>query len=113
MSPTFYSILHVFSMLAVIGGTFYAIAAPAETRKSTLAMTGVASLLALIAGVGLMHKLGYAWNGWAIVKIACWLGLSALGGFAYRRRSVCPCVYKGIALGLALVALIMVYLKPF
>lgn len=113
MSPTFYSILHVFSMITVIGGTFYAIAAPAETRKSTLAITGIASLLALIAGVGLMHKLGYAWSGWTFVKIACWLGLSALGGIAYRRRSVCPCIYKGIVLGLTLIALVMVYQKPF
>ncbi len=113
MSPTFYSILHVFSLLALFGGTFYAISAPAETRKKTLALTGVASLLMLIAGVGLMHKLGYAWTGWVFVKIVCWLGLSALAGIAYRRRSVGPCVYKGIALGLGLVALVMVYAKPF
>lgn len=112
MSPTIYHILHVISLLALYGSTFYAFAAPAESRKATLALGGVASLLMLISGVGLMHKLGYAWTGWVIVKIVCWLGLSALGGIGYRRRGAVGAL-KGTALGLAAVAVVMVYTKPF
>lgn len=112
MSPTVYYIIHVISLLALFGGTFYAFAAPAETKKKTLMVTGIASLLMLISGVGLLHKLGYGFPGWAIVKLVCWLGLSALGGIGYRRRG-CPCVLKAIALVLAAVAVVVVYTKPF
>jgi uncharacterized membrane protein SirB2 len=112
MSATFYHILHVISLLALYGGTFYAFAAPTETRKQTLALTGIASLLMIISGVGLMHKMGLAWSGWVFVKIACWLGLSALGGIGYRRRGAVGTLIV-TALGLAVIAVIMVYTKPF
>lgn len=110
MSPTFYYILHVFSVLTLTGYTFYAFAAPAETRKKVMMITGISSLVALIAGVGLMHKLGYAWSGWPIVKIACWLGLSALAGIGYRRRGAAP-VLLAVAVALVFVAVFSVYKK--
>ena len=112
MSSTTYSIIHVIALLVLNGGTFFAFAAQPETRKKTLMLTGIASLLMVISGVGLMHKLGYAWTGWVFVKLVCWLGLSALGGIAYRKRGLVP-VLKGVALGLVTLAVIMVYTKPF
>jgi uncharacterized membrane protein SirB2 len=112
MSPTVYHILHVISLLALYGGTFYAFAAPAETRKATLALTGVASLLMLISGFGLLAKLQLGFPGWVIVKLVCWLGLSALGGIGYRRRGAIGAL-KGTAFGLAAAAVFMVYARPF
>lgn len=112
MSPTVYHIIHVISLLALYGGTFYAFAAPAETRKATLALTGVASLLMLISGFGLLAKLQLGFPVWVIVKLVCWLGLSALGGIGYRRRGAIGAL-KGTAFGLAAVAVVMVYTKPF
>ncbi|MBW8780539.1 MAG: hypothetical protein JF599_01440 [Verrucomicrobia bacterium] len=112
MSPTFYSILHVSSLLALFGGTFFAFAGAPETRRRTLIFTGVASLLMLVSGVGLLHKLGYGFPGWAMVKLVCWLGLSSLAGIGYRRRG-CPCALKLIALVLGVTAVVMVYTKPF
>ena len=56
MSPTTYHILHVSSLLVLFGYTFYAFAAPAETRKRVLVITGIASLLVLIGGFGLITK---------------------------------------------------------
>jgi hypothetical protein len=112
MSPAFYSILHVVSVLALTGYTFYAFAAPPETRKRVMMITGIASLLALVAGFGLQAKLGYGWPGWLIVKIICWLGLSALAGFGYRRRGAAGAL-AAVALLLALVAVVMVYTRPF
>ena len=50
--------------------------------------------------------------GWLIVKIVCWLGLSALAGFGYRRRGAAGTL-SVIAIVLALVAIVMVYTKPF
>ncbi len=112
MSPTVYHIIHVLSLLVLFGGTFYAFAAPAETRKKTLMVTGIASLLMLISGVGLLHKMHYGFPVWAIVKVVCWLGLSALAGIGYRRRGI-ACTLKLIAFALAVVAVVMVYVKPF
>ena len=50
--------------------------------------------------------------GWLIVKLACWLGLSALAGFGYRRRGAAGTLMI-VAVLLAFIAVVMVYTKPF
>ena len=112
MSPTVYHILHVSSLFVLFGYTFYAFAAPAETRKRVLIITGIASLLVLIGGFGLISKLLVGFPGWIIVKIVCWLGLSALVGMAYKRRAQAN-ILMLVTLALAITAVLMVYLKPF
>lgn len=114
MSPSFYHVIHVFSMAALVGYSFYAFGSPApETKKRVMMVTGIAALAMIVAGVGLIHKLGYSWgSGWIWVKIGCLLGLSALPGMAYRRREKAG-TFIVIALVLVLVALAMVYFKPF
>lgn len=112
MSPTVYYILHVTSVLVLTGYTFYAFAAPPESKKGVMMITGIASLLALVAGFGLQAKLQVGFPGWLIVKLVCWLGLSALAGIGYRRRGAAG-VLGVIATVLALVAVVMVYTKPF
>jgi hypothetical protein len=113
MSPSFYHVVHVFSIVALIGYGFYAYALPTpETKKRVMMITGLAALLALISGFGLLHVMGYEMKGWVIVKMLCWLGLAALPGIAYRRRERAG-TFIVIALLLALIALTMVYYKPF
>lgn len=114
MSPSFYHVIHVFSLAALIGYSFYAFALPApETKKRVMMVTGIASLLMLVAGFGLIHAMGYSMkSGWIWVKFACWLGLSALPGLAYRRREKAG-LFIVIALVLVLIAVAMVYYKPF
>ena len=108
MSPTVYHIIHVFSLLVLTGGAFYGFAGPAETKKKVMMFTGIASVLMLISGVGLMHKLGFAWVGWPLVKVVSWLGLSALAGIGYRKREKAP-LFIAIILLLVLAALYAVY----
>lgn len=112
MSPTFYSILHVGTILLLTGWTFYAFAAAPETRKGVMMITGILSLLALVAGFGLQAKLQVGWPGWLIVKMVCWLGLSALAGFGYRKRQAAG-VLTVVASVLVLVAVTMVYTRAF
>lgn len=112
MSPAFYHVVHVVSVLVLTGYTFYAFAAPPETRKKVMIITGVASLLALVGGFGLQAKLAVGWPGWFIVKLVCWLGLSALAGIGYRRRGAAGTLAI-IAVVLAFVAVLMVYARPF
>ena len=111
MSPTLYYVVHVFSVFVLTGYTFYAFAAPAESKKKVMMITGIASLLALIAGFGLLAKVhNNQFAPWVIVKIVCWLGLSALAGIGYRRRGA-VCVLKAVALALVLVAVVAAYTK--
>jgi CDP-diglyceride synthetase len=113
MSPVVYQFLHVFSLLVLTGYTFYAFAAPAETRKKVLMITGIASLVMVVSGFGLISKLyGNQFAGWMIVKMVCWLGLSALAGIGYRRREKAK-VFAAVALALVFIAVYMVYNKPF
>ncbi len=114
MNPVYYHILHVFALLVLTAQTFAAFANPApENRKQTLIITGLASLLMVASGFGLLSKL-YANHlaPWVFVKIGCWLLFSALAGIAYRRPHLRG---KLAVIGFAalLVALVMVYAKPF
>lgn len=112
MSPTIYHILHVSSLLVLFGYTFYAFAAPAETKKRVMMIAGIASLVMLVSGFGLLAKLHLGFPGWVIVKLVCWLGISALGGMAYRKRDKAG-LFMLLALVLAITAVAMVYVKPF
>ncbi len=112
MSPTFYHILHLVSLFVLAGYTFYAFAAAPETRKRVMMITGIASILALVGGFGLQAKLAIGWPGWIVVKLVCWLGLSALAGFGYRRRGAAGTLAI-VAIALVLVAVVMVYTRPF
>lgn len=114
MNPSFYHILHVFSLFVLTAHTYMAFANPApENRKRTMMITGIASLLVLISGFGLISKLySNHFAGWMIVKLVCWLALSALAGLAYRKVAMRG-LLSFLGLALLLIALVMVYLKPF
>jgi uncharacterized membrane protein SirB2 len=112
MNPLYYYLLHIFALFVLTAHTFMAFGNPdPANRKQTLMITGIASLLALVGGFGLMAKLHpheYS-AGWVIVKLFCWLGLSALGGIVYRRPHLRGKL-AAVALALILVALFMVYI---
>ena len=112
MSLNTYLVLHLSSIIVLLGYTFYAFAAPGETRKRVLMITGVAALLVLVTGFGMLHRLRLGFPAWAMVKLGCWLGLSATGGLAYRRRALADLV-RIIAFVLAITAVAMVYVRPF
>ncbi|KXU37384.1 hypothetical protein AXK12_01930 [Cephaloticoccus capnophilus] len=105
-------ILHVFAVFVLIGTTFFACAGPAETRKRVLMWSGIASLVVLLTGFRLWQGLYGMAGMWAVVKLVCWLGLSAFGGVAYRRREKAK-LWLRLTLVFAAIALVMVYLKPF
>lgn len=106
-------VLHVASVLILFAFTFYAFAAPAETRKKVMIWTGVANLLILLTGIRMWQGLyGFHPLGWVIVKIVGWLFLAALAGLAYRRREKAG-LWSGLAIVVGLIAVIMVYAQPF
>jgi ABC-type transport system involved in cytochrome c biogenesis permease subunit len=105
-------VVHVASVVVLIAYTFFAFAGAPETRKRVMAITGVATLLVLLTGIRMWQgKYGFAPMAWVIVKLVCWLGLSALTGLAYRRRQQTNALMV-VALLLAVIALVMVYYRP-
>ncbi len=112
MNLATYHVLHLSSIIVLVGYTFYAFAAPAETRKRVVMITGVAALLTLISGFAMLGKLHLGFPGWVAVKLVCWLGLSVMVSFAYRRRAQAD-AFMLIALVLAITAVAMVFVRPF
>jgi hypothetical protein len=60
----------------------------------------------------MLAKLHLGFPHWVAVKVACWLGLSAMVSFAYRKRASAD-LFMLIALVLAITAVAMVYVRPF
>jgi uncharacterized membrane protein SirB2 len=114
MNPSFYHLLHLFSLFVLTAHTYMAFANPdPANRKRTMMITGIASLLVLISGFGLFAKLYQnQWMGWIVVKLFCWLGFTALAGIAYRKSHLRG-LLSFLGLTMILIALVMVYLKPF
>ncbi len=113
MSILTYQLIHVISLLLLTAASFYALGAPTpERRKKSLMITGILSLLTLVGGFGLLARFDYGWPGWIIVKVVCWVVLSAMAGLAYRKpKSTCTLAMIG-SLAIA-VAVFMVYKRPF
>ena len=111
---TFYKLLHIFALIVQTAHTFMAFANPeAANRARTLIVTGIASLLMLITGFGMLaiEKIPFS-SGWVIVKFVCWLGLGSLAGVVYRKAHLRG-LLSFISLTLILVALVMVLFRPF
>ena len=116
MNPHEINLLHVVHVAAVvilIAYTFLGFAGTPDTRKRVLVMTGIASLLILLTGIRMWQGMfAFKMMGWILVKGFCWLVLSALTGVAYRKREKVGALTV-IVLGLTVVALVMVYHRPF
>jgi len=110
MNPAYYYVLHVFSLVVLTAQTYMALANPdPANRKQTLIITGVAALLMLVSGFGLVARVyGGHLHPWMFVKLACWLGFSAIAGLAYRRQQLRG-VLSVVGLGCLLAALWTVY----
>jgi hypothetical protein len=112
MSQTTLLVIHLSSIFVLLGYTFYAFAAPAETRKRVMMITGVATLVVLMTGGAMLGKMHLGFPGWAIVKFVCALGLGCMGSFAFRRRAQAD-AFMLVTLALAITAVAMVYVRPF
>lgn len=114
MSPQIYYLVHVFSGFLLLALTFYACAsADPKGRKPMLMITGILSLLIIVAGFGLPPSLGWEEMPlWMFLKIIPWLILSSLAGLAYRKPGM-RSIWMGIAALCVLAALFLVYTRPF
>ena len=122
MSYAFYKIVHVFGiamMLIALGGVFVHAANESDkranvVRKAVLILHGIGSILVLVAGFGLLAKLGEVsgFPSWLWPKLIIWLVLSGLVAVPYRSRSLAKVLLFLTPL-LVLLAAFFAVQKPF
>ncbi len=111
MKTQIYQVVHIVSMILLTAFIFQAFANPdPKNKKRTMMITGILSLLMLIGGFGLLAVMKLGFPIWIIVKVVCWLGLSAMAGFAYRKPDKIPAL-TGVTIILILVAVSTVYFR--
>ena len=74
-SYEFYKVTHLFCIILFAGLIGFSFATNAPS-KGTKILTGVISLLILVAGMGLLARIGGGWPGWVIAKLILWLTLA-------------------------------------
>lgn len=120
MSYLFYKVLHligVFMVMISLGGLVLVHALGGERasswRRIGLMTNGMGLLLALVAGFGLIAKLGYAlpWPGWVFAKVVIWILFALLAVMARRTAGSALVWWLSILAG-ALAAYLAIY-KPF
>lgn len=122
MSYAFYKILHVAAALVVFaalgGACLHAMQGGGREgstgRGLVNAVHGVALFASLVAGFGLLARLGMAtgWPGWVWAKLALWLLLGGVLVLPYRK----PQWARGLLLTLPILGLAAAWLaiaKPF
>jgi hypothetical protein len=111
--PAIFHVLHLVFLFLLFGLSFSALADPRpERRKKMLMYSGISSLVVFLAGFALLGYLSIGFPGWIIVKLICWLVLSALAGLAFRLRESTEKL-QAIAIACVLIAVTMVYFRPF
>lgn len=113
MQIEIFHILHVSCAVMLVAINFWAFASPKpEQKRQLMKWSGIASLGAVVGGFGLQGMLHVGFPGWLVIKIICWLGLSAIAGFAYRHPERVG-TYVKLTIALAVLAVSAVYLRPF
>ncbi|RMH68929.1 MAG: hypothetical protein D6685_01670 [Bacteroidetes bacterium] len=120
MSYTFYKVLHLLGVMMVflaLGGALVRSRLPEQTAswKKLIAIThGVGLLVLLVAGFGLLARLGVFWPmpAWALLKIVIWLLVGGLIALINRKPDSGP-VWWYLTLVLGLLAAYLALYKPF
>ena len=119
MDPNFYQVLHIvgISMVFLGYGALLArsMAAPenVSVRKLGSITSGIGLLLILVAGFGLVAKLGYNYTEtWILVKFVIWLLLGGLIVLINRKPQLAMLLWC-LLIALSAIAAIMVYVVRF
>jgi hypothetical protein len=119
MSYEFYKVLHVLGisliLLALGGITMHTINGGTKEnntiRKKAMMAHGIGLLLVLVAGFGMLAKMGiHGFPTWVVIKAIIWLALGAFAALAYKREFA-PKVLVSLPI-LVVVATLIAQVKP-
>ncbi|MFT6070166.1 MAG: putative membrane protein SirB2 [Bacteriovoracaceae bacterium] len=117
MSYEFYKIVHYITLFIFVSGLSISFLAENPPKLAKI-LTGISSIIILVAGMGLIAKglnigHGEGWPGWLHAKITIW-AIVAIGGPIASKRLTS---HRGLALSVLLVlmfvAIAMAVTKPF
>lgn len=121
MSYEFYKILHIigaFTLLLALGGLTLHImnggTRQYPRRRFIMIMHGIALLISLVAGFGLLARLGLTLTmpGWAMAKLLIWFLLGVIPAVIYRKTQMAM-LFWFLILALAGAAAWLAIIKPF
>jgi hypothetical protein len=118
MSYEFYKILHLAGLVALFASLGALAVVPADRRKPFMAVHGTATLIMLVAGFGLLARLGLNFGGnstsnihWVYGKIVIWLLLGAVPVVLKRKPNLASTML-GVSILLGVLAALLAILKP-
>ncbi len=89
MTYEIYKVIHLLAILVMVAGL--AVGYYSTQPKHIKIITGISSLLVLVAGMGLLARLGVGhgqgFPGWVVAKIVIWLIMSITGPVFAKRLS--------------------------
>jgi hypothetical protein len=119
MDPNFYQVLHIIGIAMVFLGygalLARSMAAPENVpvRKLGSMTSGIGLVLILVAGFGLISKLGYNFSSpWLIAKMVIWLALGGLILLINRKPNLAVMLWW-LLIALGGIAASMVYIVRF
>ena len=122
LSYEIYKLLHLFGIIMLfvsIGGVMlYALNGGTKadnTWRKTAAIThGIGLVFVLVAGFGLLARVGisWPWPGWVFVKLIIWLVLGGVTGLIYKLGPTGKGLWYVVIL-LGVIAAYMAIFKPF
>ena len=121
MSEEVYRLMHYLAVLAWVGGnSILFFSDHSRTPKKAKILVGIASLLILVGGMGLIlralgltHGSGEPWPWWIKIKLGIWLVIAIASPVLYKRVSIEKRAWAGSALmALTLVAIALAVYKP-
>lgn len=113
MTYEFYKVLHLVGLVTLFATLGALAVVPLEKRKPFLSLHGLSTIVMLVAGFGLLAKLGLARDigPWVYAKLVIWLLLGASPVLLRKKPALAFPVFLGsIALG-ATAAILAIY-KP-
>ena len=113
MSYPVFHIVHLTFVFLLVAVTFAAFAAPLpERRRTILIWSGVSSLMVFLSGFGLLGIMKAGLPIWSLVKVICWLFISAAAGIVFRLPAK-EKLLTTLSFVAIFLAVCMVSLKPF
>lgn len=112
MSYEFYKVIHIFCLIFWVGCIGVAFSSQVPKKWASIG-GGVASLLLMVAGMGLLARTKVGWPGWVITKFVLWLALSiAIPVIGKRIEGSKEKYFFGVII-LFLTAAFMAIMQPF
>ncbi len=113
MSYEFYKVVHLAGLVTLFASLGALAVVPAERRKPFMALHGIATVVMLVAGFGLLAKLNLMGNlgMWVYAKLGIWLAFGVIPVVLKRKPNLAvPMLLVSIALGA--VAAFLAITKP-